>query len=79
LSRSSGATLLLELGLLRKVVHLRYFTSGLFRRNHDSIFLHPLAIHMYCFASLRKKKQQEKKGKRKERKKEKKKRIVANK
>jgi len=36
LSRSSGATLLFELGLLWEVVLFGYFTSGLFRGSYDS-------------------------------------------
>ena len=85
MSRSSGATLLFELGFFGKVIHFGYFNSGLFRRNHDPIFLHSLAIHMYCFASLRKKKRKKetiRKKKKKKRKKEREKtreRIVANK
>jgi len=42
LSRSTGAILLFELGLLWRLVYLRYFISGLFRRNCDSDF----SIHM---------------------------------
>jgi len=59
------------LGLLWKVVHLGYFTSGLLKRIYDSKFLHPLAIHMYFTFSFVKKKK--KKKKRKEKKKERKK------
>ena len=53
-----------ELGLLWKVALFGYFTSGLLRGSYDSkVFPHPLAIHMYCFASLqknKKKKEEEK-------------------
>jgi len=73
------------LGLLWEVALFGYFTSGLLRRSYDSkAFPHSLAIHMYCFAFLKKiknkKRKKFKKLKNKKRKiKTKKKRIILNK
>jgi len=71
LSRSSGATLLLELGLLWILVHIGYFICGLIRRDHALSLWSSCHSHIPCFCFSGKKREKRNVEKKRERKKEK--------
>ena len=68
MSRSSGATLLFELGSLWEVVLFGYFTGGLFRGSYDSKYFLIRLLFTGIVLLLFKKKEKKEEEKRKKKK-----------